>query len=351
MPLFKITIIIAVIASIIVFIAISFFLETGQTLKKVVTKSRLQPPTSNISFDDITIRGWLPYWRQNEIESTFYNLPSSLEVSPFYLTLTKEGAISSEKKIRLPEGYTTIPTISNEFEHERVAKILETSQTIDAHIQDIISYTIEDNVPGIEIDYENIPREYRESFTQFILKLGERLHQENKLLYVALQAKTSELKVAAGAESQDYKAICEIADKCTIMAYDKHWKGSGPGPITPISWLKEVIAYAQTEIPNEKLVIGLPLYGYEWPTNQPGFSRTHDNILQYSSENQYNILFDNHEKTPYINTGTSQLWFDNEESLHAKMYYARSKGIQHFAFWALGGEGELLRNLLKKISY
>lgn len=302
-----------------------------------------------INFKDITLRGWLPWWRKDDIGQIFNKIPSNFEVSPFYLTLTKEGTISTDKKIDAPKNYISIPTIANEFDKQRVADILANEQTMDSHIQDLLEITQSLNAPGIEIDYENIPREYRESFTLFIQKLGNKLHNQNKLLYVALHAKTSEFKAYAGAESQDYEDICKVADKCTIMAYDKHYKGSGPGAITPLSWLKEVIAFAQLEIPQDKLVIGLPFYGYEWPTGKRGTSRTYSNILEYKAENNYSMLFDSEEQTPYIDTGTSQLWFDNEESLLSKMTYARSKGVKHFAFWALGGEGDLLRNLLSKL--
>lgn len=334
--------------SVLILIAAARIPDTASTdLTRVVSQSE---NTTKVLPKEVSIRGWLPWWRRSEIQSTLHNIPYQVEISPFYLTLTAEGTISQDKKVVVPTQYRSIPTIANEFDQKRVAKILESEASMDAHINDLVQLTINSNYPGIEIDYENISREYREQFTIFIQRLNDRLDQKDKQLYVALHAKTSEFKAFAGAESQDYQDICKAADKCTIMAYDKHWKGSSPGPVTPYSWLKEVIAFAQTEIPNEKLVIGLPLYGYEWPTNKRGSSRTYANILAYIAEHQYPIIFDEAEQTPYIDTGKSQLWFDNEQSILTKMNYARSKGIYQFALWSLGGEGELTRNIIKAIS-
>jgi spore germination protein len=338
------------ILTILIFVSVAATRNPQQDIKLTRVVRPMEVTKSSLNFNDVTLRGWLPWWRKDDVNEIFSQIPDDFEVSPFYATLTKEGTISEDKKITAPTKYFSIPTIANEFDQERINLVFKDETSIDNHVADIIEYVTKNNYPGIEIDYENIPRVHRESFTTFIQKLSIKLKMQRKLLYVALHAKTSEFRAYAGAESQDYEDICSVAHKCTIMAYDKHYKGSGPGPVTPLPWLKEVIAFAQTEIPPEKLVIGLPFYGYEWPTGKRGTSRTHANILEYAQSNQFNMLFDTENQTPYIDTGTSQLWFDNEESLYAKMSYARSKGVRHFAFWALGGEGDLLRNIIEKIS-
>jgi spore germination protein YaaH len=53
-------------------------------------------------------------------------------------------------------------------------------------------------------------------------------------------------------------------DKIYIMAYDQHWSTSKPGPVASLPWCQDIIIYAMGEIPVEKLIMGIPLYGRVW---------------------------------------------------------------------------------------
>ncbi len=52
------------------------------------------------------------------------------------------------------------------------------------------------------------------------------------------------------------------ADRVRLMVYD--WSVSSPGPISPMSWLSQVIAYSDPIVPNEKLQLGVASYGRDW---------------------------------------------------------------------------------------
>ena len=38
-----------------------------------------------------------------------------------------------------------------------------------------------------------------------------------------------------------------------------------PLPVAPLPNVRQVLEYALTEIPKEKIVLGVPNYGYSWP--------------------------------------------------------------------------------------
>nr|AIA91886.1 CAZy families GH18 protein [uncultured Saccharopolyspora sp.] len=46
--------------------------------------------------------------------------------------------------------------------------------------------------------------------------------------------------------------------------YDYSWSTSEAGPIAPIPWAHDVIAYATSVVPAEKVYLGLPFYAYDW---------------------------------------------------------------------------------------
>lgn len=49
-----------------------------------------------------------------------------------------------------------------------------------------------------------------------------------------------------------------------IMAYDWHHAGSEPGPVAPITEIRRTIEFTIAQVPSRKIIIGVPLYGYDW---------------------------------------------------------------------------------------
>src|SRR5207248_9670661 len=88
-------------------------------------------------------------------------------------------------------------------------------------------------------------------------------------LALALPAKSQDV-TTGWAGAYDYAALGGQADLITIMAYD--WRGawSGPGPVAPYDWVEQVLAFATSQIPAEKVLLGLAFYGYDWNTTSGG---------------------------------------------------------------------------------
>lgn len=61
-----------------------------------------------------------------------------------------------------------------------------------------------------------------------------------------------------------YRQLGQILDRMAIMSYDFAWSGSAPGPVSPGYWLHNVYQWATSQVPAEKLMMGLPLYSYFW---------------------------------------------------------------------------------------
>ena len=63
----------------------------------------------------------------------------------------------------------------------------------------------------------------------------------------------------------DYRALGGAADKVLLMTYEWGYTYGPPLPVSPINEVRRVIDYAVTEIPREKIFVGIPNYGYDWP--------------------------------------------------------------------------------------
>ncbi len=57
-------------------------------------------------------------------------------------------------------------------------------------------------------------------------------------------------------EAHDYKAQGQIVDFVVIMTYDWGWRGGPPMAISPIGPVKEVLQYAKSQMPPQKIMMG-----------------------------------------------------------------------------------------------
>ncbi|EQA43831.1 glycoside hydrolase, family 18 [Leptospira broomii serovar Hurstbridge str. 5399] len=186
-----------------------------------------------------------------------------------------------------------IPTIfrwENDFEKVSDAIGLNGNLKVrDFHIKNIINEIETYGYDGIDIDYEGMTCEKKESFEEFLIALKGELGKRNKLLSVSIHPKTVSEKKSVfpckglhapiqvdffeayrGQLSHDYEFLGKIADKVKIMAYELHPRKNGfpgPGPQAPDWWIERILEYAVTRIPADKLYMAIPTYGYDWSLN------------------------------------------------------------------------------------
>jgi spore germination protein len=307
--------------------------------------------------------GSLPFWNlTNGPKVVTANQGSFNEVSPWIYGLARNGQIVAQVPERAEEtaagmaelrksGIPIVPTIANvtdgRWTYEPVADILHDPAAMTRHVNDIVALVLREGYAGIDIDYEDLRGSDREAFTTFVTSLGEALHAENKILSVALFAKTSNEGDDQRNMAQDYAAIGDAVDEVRLMAYDYHWSTSAPGPVAPITWVREVLEYAKTQIPAEKIVLGIPVAGFDW-VNAGGVSSQGEPVswLQcYGRTRAYNatLQYDRLSQSPWFRYTDEQgraheVWFENAESTTAKLEAAKSAGIRGVYLWMFGDE-------------
>ncbi|MDQ4076380.1 MAG: glycosyl hydrolase family 18 protein [Chloroflexota bacterium] len=132
-------------------------------------------------------------------------------------------------------------------------------------INQIVSYVLEEGYAGFDLDLEGVYAEDRHAYTTFVAELARALHARDKLLTLAIPSKTREV-TTGWAGAYDYAALGQHADLITIMSYDYRGAWSGPGPVAPYDWVNSVGAYATSQIPSHKVLLGVAFYGYDWNT-------------------------------------------------------------------------------------
>lgn len=196
------------------------------------------------------------------------------------------------------------------------------------------------NLSGVHIDFEMVPPQDRQNLNLFMQELYNRLRPEGLEVTIAVPAKTRESLSDWWSGGFDYATLARYSDKMMIMAYDEHWRGGPPGPVASIGWVERVIRFALSQgVPPEKIVLGVPAYGYDWPREGRGVSRTYQEAMEIASRHGARIEWDDTAKVPYFRYGDGrQVWFENRSSLSHKIELVKKYGLAGISLWRLGQE-------------
>lgn len=317
-----------------------------ESIRSIANKTTPTSPTAS----EKIIAGWVPYWDMQSGMSVIDEFPGVVnEVSPFWYGIGEGGDIvnapgaeQSDMLARLKSHeLSIIPTIAA-VEGPPISPILNDDAQRAAHIESIISKTRNPLYDGIDIDYENLPGSDKDIFSKFISELAARVHLEGKKLVVTVNAKTSDPGDWGGAQSHDYAALGTSADYVRVMAYDQHYRAGPPGPIAGIDWVEKVILFSLERIPPEKLVLGVPLYGYDWPDGGQAKSLVHDEAAAISITNNAPVQWDEASASSFFyysnESGRHTVWLENKRSLEAKIDLAKKYDLAGIAAWRLGRE-------------
>ena len=227
------------------------------------------------------------------------------------------------------------------FDKELIHKLLINSEKRASLINNIVMMLMENEYMGVNIDFENISRDDKDLFSNFIKELKDELTKYGYLTIISIPAKTSDRYTSSWNYAFDYEKLGNIADYIMIMTYDEHYTSSSAGAIASIDWVKNVLDYSKEKIPQQKIILGLALYGYDW-VKTSGQAVPTKNILKLANTNNVAPKWDSISKTPYFSyikdNKYHEVWYENEESLKIKIELAKSYNLGGIGFWRLGLE-------------
>ncbi len=314
----------------------------------------LSEDTSKESHSELS--AWIAYWDFFSALDTYKNYKERFQsLSPTWYFQKPDGTLGVKNTSRNTElrdlckenNTKLIPSISNS-NAENLSVVLNNEKILNNHINTIVTEVVKYEYDGIDIDYEYIKAEDRERFSYFISQLADKLHDNGKTLTIAILWKNSLEGIieefSDSRAAQDWESIGESVDEFRIMAYDFTGSGDMAGPIAPRNWIESIIEYALTKVPKNKIVLGLPLYAYEWTVNQRGakalvwtnvenlktnFQITEDILDSQSGEKKLLYKSGNIDKV---------IWYQDCEVIQYRINLAYNYGIQKFVFWRLGND-------------
>jgi len=207
----------------------------------------------------------------------------------------------------------------------------------------IVTLVQRQDYAGIDIDYEELQASDRNAVTRFVTELARALHAHGKILSVAVFPQTAAPASGDSTAAQDYAALGQAADQIRIMGYNDHWADSAPGATAPISWVRSVLQFATSQIPPGKVVLGIPLFGYDWPAGHaPAAPVSWLQALQLSRQYHVPASYATASQAPYFSYSdagsTHIVWFENAASSKAKFAVAEVDGVAGVFLWMYGPE-------------
>lgn len=212
-------------------------------------------------------------------------------------------------------------------------------------LNNIVSTAKKYGFRDIHFDFEFLRPADREAYNTFLRKARNRFKQEGWFISSALAPKTSAAQTGAWYTAHDYKAHGEIVDFVVIMTYEWGYSGGPAQAVSPIGPVREVLEYAASEIPPQKIMMGQNLYGYDWtlPFVQGSIARavSPQQAIQIALEHKVAIEYNAKSQAPtfrYTATDGKQheVWFEDARSIQEKFYLIKELNLRGMSYWKLG---------------
>lgn len=308
----------------------------------------------NMKNRNIYVNGYAyPFISRWVLENT---LPYLSELSVFSYGFTAEGdlippVLPVDWMLQMAFMYNAKPILTltpfdeqGNFNNLLISSVINNAVATENLIQNILTELNQKGYAGVDIDFEFILRDDRFAFTQFVQNMTNRLNAYGYQVSVALAPKTSDNQPGLLYEGKDYQALGAAANHVLLMTYEWGYTYSTPMAVAPINKVRQVVDYALTVIPAEKINLGIPNYGYDWPLPYvQGVTRatTIGNIqaVRIAIDNNATIQYDETAQTPfftYIKNGIShEVWFEDIRSISAKFDLLEEKQLRGVGYWQI----------------
>jgi spore germination protein YaaH len=339
----KILLLLVILIIMTVFVSLLLMNQTGRKEASEENKSSVEEYFNTISLKRLEVKffGWvtpneesIAVFLRNADKFTWVSPTGSIiDVNGFFVPRV-DGRIVEAARI---SNVSIVPLVANYgFDRGLAHRILTDPEVRERTITSIVNFVVEGNFSGINIDYENIPPEDRDSLNSYMRELASRLHSLGKIVTIDVAGKTWD-NPSGWDGAWDYKALGEICDYICIMCYDYHWSGSEAGPVGPLGWLREVAQYALSTIPKEKIIIGIPFYGYRW-LGRSGVYLSFKEAVETAKKVNAEVLFSEEDAEYYYSYGSYEVWFQGAKSVELKISTILSYEMDKVAAWSVGQE-------------
>ncbi len=323
------------------------------------------------------IYGFLPYWtakdasiHQELTHVGYFGLP--IDKNGNFVDSNDEGSMGwrtfqaiAVERVRQQTTHQNqkFEVLITMMDADDIAEFLLNDSAQETFIKNMKQFLKSQPVDGVNIDIEyagTYDPALRESYTALIKNVSTQLKRFDPTLHLSIDVFADS---ALKQRIWDIPALAPYLDHIVIMTYD-FFRSSSPqsGPVAPIfgseknRWDVDIVKTLKPfldQVPPEKLILGIPFYGYEWQTvsDKPGANTypksggiaTYKRVQKLLQEKKVTERWDSDALSPYItykDAGNIQtIYYENSRSLSYKLDLVNETNMGGIAIWALGYEG------------
>jgi len=319
----------------------------------VIGQTLVIPRTPDPNRPTIHSNGYVEWYTENIPETLITEVrkraPLLSSIMPFSYDVKRDGSLVPINWGELPqiaeeENLSTSIVITNiedgAFSDTLAQAIFASEDVQNTLIQNVLAEAKAKNADHIHVDFEYLRAEDREAYVSFLRRLKEAA--TGLTTSAALAPKTSADQEGRWYGGHDYKGIAEAVDYVVIMTYEWGYSGGPPMAVSPIGPVRDVIEYALTEMPKEKILMGQNLYGYDWtlpfaPGNPNARVVSPKAAINLARERNAAISYDEKAQAPYFHywqDGKEHVvWFEDARSIKAKFDLIKELGLRGISYW------------------
>ncbi len=346
----------------------------GAVVAVIVSLRSEEPPRPTA----LPVEAWVPYWAlEDSLPDLATRVGSFRELSPFWFAATGAGTIVVDEfapadltdqfmSMARDADVPIVPSIADQMPAGGMAGVLADPTSRAEHIDALVTFAEQGDYAGLDLDYEQFAFAddrstwsiTRPNWVTFITDLAERLHADGRTLTVSIPPVYDDGQTEdSGYWVYDYGAIAPVVDRIRVMAYD--YSTATAGPVSPLPWVEQVIT-GVTEASGmpEKLVLGIPLYGYNWPVKTLGDCPPSEEIGRTSvTMRSVDDLVQRRAAVPVLDvpsgewtfdydlviddgtiacTQKRQVWYVDQAGARTRIEMALDAGFGGVSLWALG---------------
>ncbi len=283
-------------------------------------------------------------------------LPYLTYLSIFTYGFTPEGDLvvpDDEELIAMALEYGTAPLLvlaamseEGTFSAELAGQLFNNLELQQKVIDALANTMVQKGYYGIDVDFEFVGGENSAAFVEFMERLHQRMSALGKVVFVTLAPKISSEQPGALYEGHDYGGLGAAADRALMMTYEWGYTYGPPMAVAPINSVRQVVEYGVTQIPVQKLLLGIPNYGYDWPLPfVQGETRatTIGNVeaVEIARQSGVPIQYDEVSQAPFFhyyhpdNGQEHEVWFEDARSVQAKARLVNQYGLYGIGIWQI----------------
>lgn len=336
-------------------------------IHKIMQINDLTPSSILIPGDNIIIPTDSPYYTKTDTETLGYYDPLKqyrdvIDDIGAYLTylgyfdfpITSDGQVTGDIQQDVLDkcnnkGVALFPVLSNLESGDFSPEVARSAISVPEHRQNLIENTIallnKYNLKGVIIDFENLYSTDRDIFTSFIKDLHDALSEEGMMLILNVAPKWEDWPDKDWVGFFDFKEIGPYVDRAAIMTYEWGWRTGPPRPTAPIEFVDRALKYAEdNNISNDKLLLGLTLYGYDWKlpydASRPARTVSLPTVWDIAYDNNAEIVFHKDIKQPSVDYTDSdgvahRIWFENALSHYYKYDLIKIHNLTGVFYWII----------------